>query len=136
MVTLINIIKISLMFVKKFYNNTVYIFDGYLLSAHTGNKWCNCCREWRSVVTCSSNTQQFSTNGRINYTRWYITWFVWHFDNGKRKWVSFIKRRKWNFPSFILMSKSEKLASSVSVLSLPGCNDCNSSGQKSQSNYF
>ena len=69
-------------------------FQWIPLPAHTGNKWFNCCGEWFRVVTCSSNSQRFSTNGRINYTRWYITWLVWHSDNRKRKWISIIKEAK------------------------------------------
>ena len=33
------------MFVKKFQNNTAYLSNGYLLPAHKGNKWFNCCEE-------------------------------------------------------------------------------------------
>ena len=59
-----------------------------------GNKWFNCCGEWLMVVPCSSNSQQFSANGRINYTRWYSTWLVWYSGNRKSKWISFIKGTK------------------------------------------
>ena len=94
MLTLTNIVKIWVMFVKKFSNRTVYFSSGYPLSPHMGNKWFNCCGEWFRVATCSNNSQRFSTNGRINYTRWYITWLIWQSGNIKRKWISFIKETK------------------------------------------
>ena len=78
-----NIIKISLMFLKKFWNNTVYFFNGNRLLAHTANEWLNCCWLWFRVATCSSNSERWRTNC--------IIWLLKHPNNGKRKRASFIE---------------------------------------------
>ena len=78
-------IKIYLVCVKKSCLFKLFIFSMIPLPAHTGSKWFDCCGEWFRVVTCSIISQLFSTNGRMNNTRWYITWLVLHSDNGKRK---------------------------------------------------
>ena len=108
MLILTNIIKIYLMFVKNFQNQTVYFSNGYPLPSHMGNKWFNCCGEWFRVVTCSSNSRRFSTNGRINYTKWKLLDLSGILTVGKGNESLLSKRSKWNFPSFILMSKSKK----------------------------
>ena len=64
MLPLTNIIKVCLMFVKQFLNRNVSLSNGYPLPpnpAITGLIRFNCCGEWFRVVTCSSNTQLFST---------------------------------------------------------------------------
>ena len=78
------------------------------------------------IVTCSSNSQRFSTSSRINYTKWYITWLVWHSDKGKKKWISFIKDTKMKLFILCFDTKIRKLTLlAQNRRDIWGLSDCN-----------
>ena len=86
---------------KKFKNRTVNFSNGYPLPARMSNKWFNCHGEWFRVVTCSNNSQWFSTNDRITILDGTLLNLcgILTIEKGNEALLS--KRPKWpNFPSF------------------------------------